>query len=383
MTETNWSIAERGPGRLYQRPQDLVINDKFDDTKAYVQTIAKDLKAFLQLETSVRLLLDSPTAHPTAAVLSVPFEGEQDTIYTNLATLIYQQMWGYYLAADPKSTHHGLTTLVLEGNENSLVRRECEKFLDVVTTRNELGARAMRNYHMACEMPPFNRDVYLKETTSKFLDIRLGVRMYTYGEGVERKTVFLPISTGAEAIDRIYYNLEHIVHQNLVAYDEVHDHYLPISEELICREVESLLTRALHKGNTRKKIINGLKFHTVMLEEGQMINHISLADLYYDKINRIDMLDEASQRSRELFSTALIRSTEMTLGAGVNVDTLQMEERIYIERPASRTAETVGATVSTGEPAAAQPAAAPPEQPAETGEEATATTTQTDGLEEL
>ena len=379
MTE-NWNIAQRGPGRLYQQPKDLIVNEKFDAAAEYIQTIAENLKGFLKLETSVRFLLDAPYVQPAVAVVSVPFEGEDHTIYTNMGTLIYQQLWGYYLAADPKSTHHGLTTLVLEGHENSMIRRETEKFMSLITSRNELGGRAMRNYRMACEMPPFNRDVYLKEATSKFMDIHLGVRMYTYGEGVERKTVFMPIEGGAEAIDRIYYNMEHIIHQNLVTYDEVHDHYLPVSEELLGRELESLLNRATKKGNTRAKLINGLKLHTVMLEDAAMINHVSLADFYYDKLNRVDLLEEAAQRSREMFSTALIRSTEITGAAGVNVDELKMEERVYIERPAAREQVPVQATAPAA-PAPEQPAAAPAAE--EGQEEEEEETTHTDGLTEL
>ncbi len=103
MTEnTSWRLPQRGPGRLYQQPDDLVINEKFDRIQEYVQTIAGELKSFLQMETAVRFLVDGPNAQPISAVVSVPFEGEQDTIYTNLATLIYYQLWGYYLSADPK-----------------------------------------------------------------------------------------------------------------------------------------------------------------------------------------------------------------------------------------------------------------------------------------
>ena len=279
---------------------------------------------------------------------------------------------------------------MLEGHENSIIRRETEKFLDVITTRNELGGRAMRNYRMACDVPPLNRDVYLRQATSKYMDIHLGVRFYTFGEGIERKTLFMPIDAGGDAVDRIYYNLEHIIHQNLVAYDEVHDHYLPVSEELVARELEGVLYRATRKDNTRKKLINGLKMHTVLLEDASMNNHISLADFYYDKLNRIDLLDEAAQRSREMFSTALIRSTELTGDAGVNVNELKMEERVYIERPKSQEQATVAATVSsTTAPSTPAPeqAAPPPAAPAtpEEGqeEEEEATTTHTDGLEEL
>ena len=175
----------------------------------------------------------------------------------------------------------------------------------------------------------------------------------------------MPISAGAEAVDRIYYNLEHIIHQNLISYDENHDHYLPVSEELVLRELESLLVRARLKGNTRKNVINGLKFHTVLLEDPSLIHHLSLADLYYDKLNRIDLLEEASQRSREMLANALIRSTELTQDAGVNVNELKLEERVYIERPETREKVPAGAP---GAP-----------EGAEEGESAP----QTDGLKEL
>ena len=365
MTESFWHLPQPGPGRLYQQAKDLVINEAYDKADVFIENIVNSLRSFLQLETCVRFLLDGPKINPTTTNITVPFEGDSDRIYHNLAHIIYQQMWGYYLSADPKTTHHGITMLVWEGHENSMVRRETEKFLELMEMRHELAGRVMRDYHMACEMPPFTRDTYLRDTTAKVMDIHLGVRLFTFGEGVERKTVFMPISAGVEAVDRIYYNLEHIIHQNLISYDEIHDHYLPVSEELVLRELESLLVRARLKGNTRKKVINGLKFHTVLLEDPSLIHHLSLADLYYDKLNRIDLLEEASQRSREMFANALIRSTELTQDAGVNVNELKLEDRVYIERPETRE------TVPAGAPGAPEGA--------EEGESAP----QTDGLKEL
>ena len=150
-------------------------------------------------------------------------------------------------------------------------------------------------------IPAFTRDVYLKQVVERCLDIHLGVRIYNRGEGINRVTLFLPITAGDAAMDRIYYNLEHIIHQNLVAYDELHDHYLPVSAELIGRELETTIVRAREKENTRKKIINGLKFHTVLMEDPSQINHISLADLYYDKLNRIDLLPIARGMTNFLF----------------------------------------------------------------------------------
>jgi hypothetical protein len=376
MTESmQWHKSVHSPGRLYQCPQDLI--PRYEEVQHIVDRIRGNLKAFLQLETSVRLLLDGDRVNPVTSVIAVPFEGDQDKIYENLGLIIFQQLWGYYLAADPKGTHHGLTNLVFDGNETAMLRRETEKFLRILHTRNDLAHRVMSGYHMACEMPPFERDVYMKETTEKHVDIHLGVRMYTYGEGVNRVTMFLPIREGKEAIDRIYYNIEHIIHQNLVSYDEIHDHYLPVSEELVLRELEAVLLRARHKGNTRKKIINGLTMNTVLMEDPTMIHHISLADMYYDKLNRIDLLDEAAARSVDMFNTNLIRNTEIAM-AVTDVTKLKMEERTYIDRATAVGAEP--ARVQVSRPATSRPAAQPGQQ---RQEEKKPVTVATDGLEEL
>lgn len=375
-TDSTLHIAKRGAGRFYYCPPDLVL--KYSEVNEFVQRIAGNLRNFLQLESSARLLMDGDLANATTSVISVPFSGDNDRIYLNLARLIYDQLWAYYISADPKGTHHGLTNLVMEGNETSLIRRETEKLLQLLTYRTDLAARMMVGYHMDCDIAPLNRDSYMRETVQSSMDVELGVRMYTYGEGINRHTVFIPYGekTGA-AINRIYYNIEHIIHQNLVAYDELHDHYLPVSAELVLRELEWTLVRARQKGNTRKKIINGLKLHAVMLQDPSDIYHISLADLYYDKINRIDLLEEAAQRSRELFSTALIRSSEVTQDAGVKVDGLAMEEHVYLERP-----KTPGATPQRVAVPVQRPAAAP-QAPAQRAEPRQPVTVKKDDLSEL
>ena len=362
MTEAlEWHTTPKSPGRLYQCANDLI--PRYDEIQHIVDRIRANLKNFMQLETTVRLLVDDNLTNPVTTVISVPFEGDFDKIYENLGLIIFQQAWGYYLSADPKGTHHGLTNLVFDGNETSLIRRETEKFLGMLAYRNDLAYRVMKDFHMACEMDEFPRDIYFRETASRFLDIHLGVRMYTHGEGINRTTVFLPISVGKEAIDRIYYNLENIIINNLVAFDETHDHFLPVSEELLRREMESLLDRAKNNGNTRKKIIHGLTMDTVLLEDPTMIHHISLADLYYDKINRIDLLDEASSRSQDLYNANLIRGAEIT-NPITKVESLKMEERVYIDRNTAVGAEP--ATIAATPAAPPKPAAAaPPPDPEE------------------
>ncbi|MDH4120161.1 MAG: hypothetical protein OEV94_00430 [Deltaproteobacteria bacterium] len=350
MRPSTWELEQRGAGRTYQLPKDLVI--KYEDRTPILEFIMPQLKDFVKLESSVRLVLDSPYVNGNVTTIAVPFEGEDDTIYRNLALMVAEQLWGYYLSADPQGTHHGLSNLVFDGGVTNLIRRETEKFLTMIRTRNDMAARLMNGYTMACETDSFEKDVFLKHVVKDSLNIHLGVRMYTYGLGVNRVTSFLPIADGGDAVDRVYYNLEHIIHQNLVAYDELHPHALPVSEELILRELESVLDRARSKQNTRLKVINGLKLHTVLLDDASAIQSKDAADMYYDKIYRVDLMEEASQRSRDMFATSLIRSTEITQDAlGKNVDNLKMDERVYIERPAAKDItqerETVAVSVTT------------------------------------
>ncbi len=331
MSETvAWELPERSPGRMYFYPRDL--EHKYEHMEPVIERIHANIAQCVKLESAVRLTLDSPTTHPTTSVLALPFVGEGDMIHSNIAHMVFEMLWGYYLTANPKTTHHGLTHLIFDGNETNLLYREIEKVVEMLGTRADIACKVLKNYQMAVETPAFNRDVYMQPTFEKVLNIHVGVRVFTYGEGVHNVNVFLPVEGNPDAIKWIYYNLEHIIHNNLVAYDELHDRSLPVSESLLHRELESLLVRARQKGNTRKKILNGLNLHTVMMDDPTMMHHISLADQLYDKINRIDLLDEAAVRSQDLYNTALIRSAEITTAAGVSVDSLAMEERVYIDR---------------------------------------------------
>ncbi len=116
----------------------------------------------------------------------------------------------------------------------------------------------------------------------------------------------------------------------------------------------------------------------MLLEDPTDIHSINLADLYYDKINRIDLLDEASQRSRELYNANLIRGAEIT-NPVTKVETLKMEERVYIERNTAVGAEpaTIQAPTRSTPP--------PPKEaaPAKEEEEKEEVTVVGDGLTDL
>lgn len=382
-TTTPWELPGKQPGRFYYHHHDLI--ERYPDVRPLVERMAPTIRQFVQVESAVRLVLDSEAVNPVTADISVPFEGDNEHIYKNMGELVFEQCWGYYLSANSKATHHGLTNLVFDGQDTSLIRREMEKFLSLAAYRTDVAARLMRGYKMQLECEPINRDVYMKPTLSKVLDISFGVRMFSFGENINRVTIFLPIPGGEEAKDRLYYNIEHIIHQNLVTYDEVHSQYLPVSEPLLYRELESLLRRARKKMNSRKKMLNGLKMHTVLLEDPSMIHHESIADLYYDKINRVDLMDESSSRSRDLVNSHLIQSAEIATTVA-DVNSLTMQEPMYIDRehavglakaaaPRRPVPVTRQAMQSASE---AEPAAAPQPQPAPVGAGGAA-----DGLDEL
>ena len=152
MTENSWELPSHGPGRLYQQAKDMTI--RYDNRDELHASIAEQLKGFLQIESSVRLLLDGERVNPVTAVISVPFQGEDDKVFHNLATLVFEQLWGYYISADPKGTHHGLTNLVFDGNMTNLVRREgAAAFHTGGLTRNGLARRGGMGRDFAVWLP--------------------------------------------------------------------------------------------------------------------------------------------------------------------------------------------------------------------------------------
>ncbi len=102
---------------------------KYDDKDVIIASIIEGLKQFIHADTSVRLTMDSTKSDAERAILAIPFESDQDIILLNFAKIIYQSLMGYYISAAPKTTHFGIANMLLEGNTNSLLRREMEKLI--------------------------------------------------------------------------------------------------------------------------------------------------------------------------------------------------------------------------------------------------------------
>lgn len=326
MNGSPWHRESCKPGREYQLAANIHI--KYDDQERIISRIIDALKQYIKVDAAVRLNVDTPLSEPARAILAIPFDADIELILSNFASTIFQSLMGYYISADPKTSHFGIANSLIEGDINSLVRREIEKLFQQFRTRDDMAGRLLRNVRLVADNIPEAGSIYFTETLQKGLDIHIGYRLIAFGDNLMSSQMFIPITAGKELIDMVYYNLEQIIHHNFVAYDEAGDNYLKVTDVLIYKELVSLIERAKKKENTRKKILNNLQFTTVFTEDPVQLYGAKIGDALYDTINRVqqDKLSASSDRSRELFATCMIRATEITT-SGIDVDTLEFEEK--------------------------------------------------------
>ena len=308
MTESIWQKEECSPGRSYMLGKDPYI--KYEDQETIISTIVEGLREFIHAEPAVRLTLDSPISDSERAVLAIPFETDQDVILLNFAKVLYQSLMGYYFSAVPQSTHFGITNMLFEGNVNSLLRREVEKLVSQLQNRADMAGRLLRDVTLIGKQAvPTPADVVLSDTIKQGLDIHVGYRITATGETVNCTQIFLPIQGGTEIIEQVYFNIEKILHQNFVSFDESGEHYLKITDTLVFKELCELIKRAKIKELTRNKIINNLQFDAVSKREEED-KKLLIGDRLYDMLNHIQdtKLREATDRSRDLY-TSLLKAT--------------------------------------------------------------------------
>jgi len=305
MSDSIWQRESCNPGRRYMLGKDPAV--KYDDQETIISTIKEGLKEFIHSEAAVRLTLDTPLSNPERVTIAIPFEADQELIITNFAGIIYQSLMGYYISGEPQTTHFGITNLIIEGKFNSLLRREMEKLISQFQTRADIAGRLLRNVEIKSQIPvPKTGNLFLADTIKKGLDIHVGYRVVMTGENVNYSKLFLPLPTGDEIIDHIYYNLEQILHHNFVSYDETGDRYLNISDTLVFKDLEAILIRAKSKELTRNKILNNLQFNTIInKEESTEQQNQLIGDRLYDYLNHIQdtKLKEATHQSRVLFQS--------------------------------------------------------------------------------
>ena len=306
MSESIWQHESCSPGRDYMLGKDPYI--RYDDEKAIVSGIVEGLREFIHAEPAVRLTLDTSLSNPERAILAVPFESDQEVILSNLAHIIYQSLIGYYISAVPKTSHYGISNLLLEGNYNSLLKREIEKLISQFQSRSDMAGRLLRNVGLVGKYPVQKPGkTFLSETIKNGLDIHVGYRVYATGKNVNCSQIFIPLQAGHELIDLIYYNIERILHHGFVTYDETGDYYLNITETLVFRDLAELLKRSKDKELTRNKILNNLQFNTIIKTDPDSTAIPRIGDRLYDVLNHIQdtKLREATDRSRDLYVASL------------------------------------------------------------------------------
>jgi hypothetical protein len=306
MSETTWHRENCGPGRAYMLGQDPHI--KYHDREAIVAKIAEALTSYLQIESAVRLTLDGSLTNAERLVIALPFQVDHTGLLTNFAQVIYHSLMGYYVSADPRTSHYGITNQLIEGNPSSLLRREIEKTLRQFQDRPDMAGRLIGDIEFIGVKPvPPSGHLYLAETIRKGLSIHVGYRLFATGDDINYAMLFIPLKTGREIIDLIYFNLERILLHHFVTYDESGDRYLALNETLIFKELEALLQRARMKDVTREKILQNLQFDIFRKEDTEEAESKPTGDRLYDLLNHIQDVkyQQASQRSRHLYAAYL------------------------------------------------------------------------------
>jgi hypothetical protein len=327
MTETIWQRETCSPDREYMLGSDPYV--KYDDKQEIIAKLTNNLKDFILAEPAVRITLDAPTVNPGRTILAIPFESDQEKILVNFANIIYQTLIGYYFSAEPKSSHFGIANGTLEGTTTSLLRREMEKLIEQFQNRSDIAGRLLNDVQITGKYQvPEPGDVFLSDTIKKGLDIHVGYRIFSVGENVNCSRIFLPLNTGQDIINHIYYNIERILHQNFVTYDENSDEYLKITESLVFKELESLINRSQGKDMTRKKIIDNLQFNTVFTPQIETVAteqaQVEFNDKLYDLLNQIqdEKYKSAGQNSRDLYTSFL----QKNVGTEVKVPVKKMAQ---------------------------------------------------------
>ena len=305
MAESIWQPESCPPGREYLLGKDLYI--KYDNEEEAISQIVEHLRTFVHAEPAVQLNLFTPLSNSERTILAIPFHSDDDAILRNFARMMYQTLIGFYLSAESKTSHFGIANLTLEGNPTSLLRREMEKLLLYIQIRPDIAGRLLHNVSITGKYEvPKPGDVFLSETVRKGMNIQVGYRLLTSGENINCTRIFIPLQTGQEIIEHVYYNLERILHQNFITYDETGDNYLKITETLVFKELEAVLKRAQKKEITRKKILNNLQFNTVFTEESKS-GQVLANDKLYDLLNQIQdkKLESIRDQSINLYTTYL------------------------------------------------------------------------------
>ena len=296
-------------GRNYFLAKDIHI--RYNEAEKIKKLIKENIREYILIDSAVRITLDSEEIEPERIITAVPFVANVDDILGNIVDLIYANLKSYYIAADNKIHHYGISNTIMEGFNSSGLRRELELICHSVSKRQDIGGRIISkvNFDNVNFIKP--KDSLFSTTVQEKIDIQLGYRIILYGERINSQNFFLPILMDNGVLQQIYTNIEIMLQQYFVTYDDLADRgYLRLSDSLILKEMQALIQKAKNKENIRKKLIQGVKFATMLTNDPvKRYGEIS-GDTVYDTINKIDngALMDASDRSKALYDTYAFRS---------------------------------------------------------------------------
>jgi len=377
MSTTLWHTENCGDGRQYMLGHETA-EVKYPDQAAIIQKIEEGIRPHLFAEPAIRLTLDAEAADPERVILSIPCDSDQDLIIQNFAQSIYTSIMGYYASAEPRTSHFGISHSILDGQFNSLLRREIERHFSQIQSRPEMAARVLEGVGIQAQVPNINKEQnQLSETLSKGLNIYVGYRIHAFGELINNAQMFVPMQGGEEIIELVYSNIEQLISQNFLSYDESGDKYLEISDTLIFKELASILQRSRLKENTRKKILNHLGGNQFFLSTDQPQEGSVHGDSLYDTLNNVQevKLQAAALASSKLYASVVVKSAAM---APTEVGTKNAKLP-----PSAGKSKKAKAIESDGEGSTIVPSAADTKKAKSTPKKTKASKPVEEGLEEL
>lgn len=295
--------------------QPSILCQKYNDADKIIPKIKERIRSSILVEPAVKLSLESPKSNSERAIISIPFPPDQENFLTNFAKEIYQNLMGYCLNSDPKSTHFGLSKKLLEGRSDSLLQREVEAILETSKASPETGKRLLKNVSivMQSEVPKPGK-TYLSKVIKDGLNIQAGYRVILLGKNINHTRVFLPMNLGPDIGDLIYFNIEKILNQTFAVYDETNSGFIKITEGLIFKELESTLRRTTENPNTRKKILNNLQFEIIFSDLSETQKDL-VKDKLYDRLNgtKNRKINALSQQSTQLYASTLSQTNPNSL----------------------------------------------------------------------
>ena len=342
MIESRWYKQSCGVGRDYFLGKDIYV--KYTEREAIIKRIKENIREYVLVETAVRFTTDGQYTDSERLVISIPHHNPNDIILDSLAEMLYHSMLGYYIRGDNKTKHFGMSNLTLEGYDNSLLRRELELLFKNFTQRADITGRLVNNIQLIAEKESGVGDCYMQEILNEGIDIHVGFRLLLYGSTIHNNNVFIPIVTGNSVIEQIYYNMEQLIHGYFSTYDDLGEKgYLKVTNTLIFKELVEILKKARNKTNIRKKILNNVNFTTLLTDDVVKLYGELAGDVVYDTINELDneQIKAAGNRSRELYSSFMIRSAEIT-DSSVDYKSVvglqEVDQQVFVpSRPAAST----------------------------------------------